>query len=131
MVERLATSEPAPGSEKSWHQISSPVKSGRSHFAFCASVPWAATVGAPMPRPMLTVGNGPPAATTRWVTIRWSPGATPRPPNPTGNDTLASPRSYIAPMNSAVSPGGVLGEELVDAFVDEGLVAHGGVACSG
>ena len=28
-VARLATSEPAPGSLKSWHQISSQVKSGR------------------------------------------------------------------------------------------------------
>jgi hypothetical protein len=28
-VARLATSEPAPGSEKSWHQISSLVKRGR------------------------------------------------------------------------------------------------------
>ena len=28
-VDRLATSEPAPGSLNSWHQISSPVNSGR------------------------------------------------------------------------------------------------------
>ena len=28
-VPSVATSDPAPGSEKSWHQISSPVKSGR------------------------------------------------------------------------------------------------------
>ena len=39
-VARLATSEPAPGSLNSWHQISSPVNRGRRYRFFCSSVPW-------------------------------------------------------------------------------------------
>ena len=46
---RPATSEPAPGSLKSWHQTSSPVNRGRRYRCFCSSVPWLSTVGAPMP----------------------------------------------------------------------------------
>ena len=38
-VESPARSEPAPGSLKSWHQISSAVVIGRSHRSSCASVP--------------------------------------------------------------------------------------------
>ena len=48
-VARLATSEPAPGSLKSWHHTSSPVNSGRRYRCFCASDPWVTMVGAPMP----------------------------------------------------------------------------------
>ena len=39
--DRPATSEPALGSEKSWHQISSFVASGRRKRCFCSSVPQA------------------------------------------------------------------------------------------
>ena len=39
LVARLARSEPAPGSLNSWHQISSPVHSGRSQRFFCSSLP--------------------------------------------------------------------------------------------
>ena len=43
-----ATSEPAPGSENSWHQMCSLENSGRSR-AVCSSVPWVTTAGAHMP----------------------------------------------------------------------------------
>ena len=47
-----ARSDPAPGSLNSWHQISSPVHSGRSQRCFCSGVPCARIVGAAMPSPM-------------------------------------------------------------------------------
>ena len=51
-VASAARSEPAPGSQNSWHQTSSPVHSGRSQRCFCSSVPNPRMVGAAMPSPM-------------------------------------------------------------------------------
>src|SRR4051795_9979644 len=39
LVDRLARSEPAPGSENSWHQIISPRKVGGRNLCCCSSVP--------------------------------------------------------------------------------------------
>ena len=47
-----ATSEPAPGSLNSWHQISSDVKIGRRKRRRCSSVPRTTMVGPHMPMPM-------------------------------------------------------------------------------
>ena len=48
-----ARSEPAPGSENSWHQMSSVVASGRSSFRFTSSVcACSRTVGAAIPYPI-------------------------------------------------------------------------------
>src|ERR1700738_3602369 len=44
-VVRLARSEPAPGSENSWHQIISPRNVGGRKRCFCSSVPNATTDG--------------------------------------------------------------------------------------
>ena len=70
-VDSDARSEPAPGSLKSWHQISSVVKAGRRNRSSCVGVPWAATVGAIIVIPtMLTVTlPGAPAARSRSSTI--------------------------------------------------------------
>ena len=57
-VARPATSEPAPGSLNSWHQISWLHASGRSSRCFISSVPHAITVGPPMPMPMMLYGRG-------------------------------------------------------------------------
>ena len=57
-VESPATSEPAPGSENSWHQISSFVAMPRSSWCFCSSVPHWMSVGPPMPMPMMLNGRG-------------------------------------------------------------------------
>ena len=46
-----ARSEPAPGSENSWHHASSPVNIGRSRRARKASSPWVTTVGPAIVRP--------------------------------------------------------------------------------
>ena len=39
LVSRPARSEPATGSEKPWHQISSPVEMGGRKRRFCSSLP--------------------------------------------------------------------------------------------
>ena len=52
VVRSDARSEPASGSLKSWHQISSPRRSGRSHRVFCSSVPYAISVGPASMMPM-------------------------------------------------------------------------------
>ena len=45
---RLARSEPAPGSLKSWHHASSPESSRGTSSRFCSSVPYAINVGPSM-----------------------------------------------------------------------------------
>ena len=45
LVVRPARSEPAPGSENSWHQIISPRNVGGRKRCFCSSVPNATTDG--------------------------------------------------------------------------------------
>ena len=65
-----ARSDPAPGSLKSWHQISSPVKSGRSNRAAVSGSAWPTIVGAARKRPkpfQPTSSNTMPAARMRAV----------------------------------------------------------------
>ena len=49
IVASPATSEPAPGSENSWHQMSSAVKMRRRYFSFCSGVPHSTIVGPHIP----------------------------------------------------------------------------------
>ena len=82
-----ARSDPAPGSLNSWHQISSPVHSGRIQRAFCSSVPKARMVGAAMPSPMPIRSGwlpGAPAAANSASTTACSARGRPRPPRPAG-----------------------------------------------
>ena len=58
---RAARSEPAPGSEKPWHQIVSQCSSGLMISRFCSSVPTAMTVGARKARPRTLTLDGAPA----------------------------------------------------------------------
>ncbi|OPZ01146.1 MAG: hypothetical protein BWZ09_02785 [Alphaproteobacteria bacterium ADurb.BinA305] len=51
-VRRPATSEPADGSEKSWHQISSPRSAGRTKRSHCSRVAYVIIVGMHIPRPI-------------------------------------------------------------------------------
>ena len=50
-VESPARSDPAPGSENSWHQISSPFAIFGSQRAHCSARPWASSVGPTSSRP--------------------------------------------------------------------------------
>ena len=56
-----ARSEPDPGSEKPWHQISSADRIGGRKRRFCSSVPCAITVGPPIARPSVFAICGAPA----------------------------------------------------------------------
>ncbi len=49
IVASPATSEPAPGSENSWHQMSSAVKIRRRYCSFCSGVPHSTIVGPHIP----------------------------------------------------------------------------------
>ncbi|MGY2939281.1 hypothetical protein ACVWZ6_008883 [Bradyrhizobium sp. GM6.1] len=51
-VRKPATSEPADGSENSWHQISSPAASFGKWRRLASSLPKAITVGPHMPSPI-------------------------------------------------------------------------------
>jgi hypothetical protein len=62
-VANPATSDPAPGSLKSWHQISSLVAMPRRNRCLTSSLPHAMTVGPPMPMPMMFAGR----ATRYWL----------------------------------------------------------------
>ncbi|MET0324793.1 MAG: hypothetical protein ABW219_06175, partial [Ilumatobacteraceae bacterium] len=44
-VPRPAKSDPAPGSENSWHHFSSPVNIGRRNRSLTSGLPWVAIVG--------------------------------------------------------------------------------------
>ena len=68
---------------------------------------------------MLTRGAGPPAATTRSTTIRWRPGATPRPPKPSGNDDVGEAEVVHRAEELDGVAGLVLGQQRVEARVDE------------
>jgi hypothetical protein len=56
-----ARSEPEPGSEKPWHQISSADRIGARKRCFWSSVPWAITVGPPIASPRTLAICGAPA----------------------------------------------------------------------
>src|SRR5919107_2421514 len=89
LVLRLARSEPDSGSEKPWHQISSPVRIGSSQRSFCSSVPWVITTGPPMTRPSTLAGDG---ARTRAISspkIACSTSVAPRPPYSFGQEKPA------------------------------------------
>ena len=74
-----ARSEPAPGSEKSWHQISSPVNIGRSARRRSSSLPCVTTVGpaSDSPKNNVPCAAGTPASRRRRSTWRCMRGAQP------------------------------------------------------
>ena len=104
-VARPARSEPAPGSEKSWHQISSPVNIGRSARRRRSSRPCVATVGpaSESPKKSVPLGAFAPASRSLRSTCRCTIGGRFRPPKPSGKCTHARPRSYWAPRSTTGS----------------------------
>jgi hypothetical protein len=61
LVWALARSEPDPGSEKNWHQDSSPRTRGGRNRAFCSSLPCTSSVGPPSSWPSPAGGPSAPA----------------------------------------------------------------------
>ena len=88
-----ARSEPAAGSEKSWHQTSSALSIGPRWRCFCSSSPCAISVGPSMPTPMTSKMPGTPARPISWLTTTWWSGPRPWPPYSAGHMTAASPPS--------------------------------------
>src|SRR5436190_21025740 len=86
-----ARSEPASGSEKPWHQISSAERIGSRKRSFCSSVPWAITTGPPITNPSTLAGDGAFARDISSEKIDCSISVAPRPPNSFGQEIPAHP----------------------------------------
>jgi hypothetical protein len=63
---RPARSEPAPGSLKSWHHVSSPVSVRRKYVRFSSSEAWSYIVGAASPTPPPSGVATPPSRRITW-----------------------------------------------------------------
>ena len=88
-----ARSEPAAGSENSWHQTSSAASIGPRWRCFWSSSPWAMIVGPSMPTPITSKIPGTPARPISWLTTTWCSGPRPCPPYSAGQVTAARPAS--------------------------------------
>ena len=73
-----ARSEPAPGSEKSWHQVSSPSSEGRTNRSRCSSVPCSRIVGTAHPAITMS-GRVSSARASSWSITIWVTASAPRP----------------------------------------------------
>jgi len=58
LVWRLATSEPAPGSENIWHHMVLPEMLSARKRSFCSCVPYSASIGMHMPWLMMNSLSG-------------------------------------------------------------------------
>src|SRR5215203_6395322 len=81
-----ARSEPDSGSEKPWHQISSPERIGSRKRSFWSSLPWAMTTGPPITRPSTLAGEGALERAISSLKIACSISAAPRPPYSLGHE---------------------------------------------
>src|ERR1700730_1988096 len=79
LVLRPARSDPAPGSENSWHQIISPRNVGGRKRCFCSSVP-NATIDGTIHAAMPIGGRRPSPGGDSWGVMVCSPGSRGRPP---------------------------------------------------
>ncbi len=93
LLRRPARSEPAEGSEKSWHQISSPESSRGIQRFFCSGVPCARMVGPHMPMPIEKMSGGVWNFACSWFQITFSIGVASRPPYSLGQVMQAQPAS--------------------------------------
>ena len=84
-----ARSEPAPGSEKPWHQISSALRILCRCRAFCSSVPWTMIVGPAIPRPITPMWPGACAIESSSSRIAWCEYGAPPPPYSFGQVSAA------------------------------------------
>ena len=97
-------SEPAAGSEKSWHHTSSAVSIGPRWRCFWSSSPWAMIVGPSMPTPITSNSPGTPAREISWLRTTWCSGPRPWPPYSAGHVTAASPASASLRCHSRWAP---------------------------
>ncbi len=78
LVRSDARSEPASGSENSWHHVISPRSVGPRNRSRCSSLPWPRIVGAAH-APILRSGRVTPAAASSWSMTSWCTGSAPSP----------------------------------------------------
>ena len=71
LVRSEARSEPASGSEKPWHQSSSPASSGGMYLSRCAWVPYLSIVGPTISSPMAPAGCGARARASSSLKASW------------------------------------------------------------
>ena len=95
-----ARSEPAAGSLKSWHQISSPRAIFSRCLDFCSGVPWAMMVGPSMPMPMPNTFGGTWYLPSSWFQITDWIAVASRPPNSFGQVRQAQPLSFLQACHS-------------------------------
>src|SRR5712691_10685965 len=93
LVRSDATSDPDSGSEKSWHQISLPVRIGRRKRCFWACDPKRAMVGPAKSSPMVLSRSGAPARSHSSPTIARIRSSSPCPPYSRGQVSPAYPAS--------------------------------------
>src|SRR5262249_27949304 len=94
-VFREARSEPDSGSEKPWHQISSPERIGSRKRSFCSSLPCAITTGPPITSPRTFAGAGTRCRASSSLKIDCSINVAPLPPYSSGQEIPAQPASCI------------------------------------
>ena len=93
-------SDPAPGSENSWHHHSSPDSSLARYRSCCSAVPCCMSVG---PTRAWAAVMNPEVASYRassWLNTIWCAGVPPRPPNRTGQVRPAQPCSATVRCHS-------------------------------
>ena len=86
-----ARSEPAPGSEKSWHHTCSPFSIRRRKKSFCSSVPWLMIVGPTIPIATMNTPLDTRNRDSSWAKIRACATVPPRPPYSAGHVMPAQP----------------------------------------
>ena len=117
-----ARSEPASGSLKPWHQITSPAAMADRCCCFCASVPNAMIAGPTQLRPMYCAPRGSWWAHISSRTTVWSHTDPPPPPYSVGQATVSRPSSAsgLAEALGDVEVGGIVGERAEVVLGDVG-----------
>ena len=92
-VLRPARSDPASGSENSWHHTSSPRSMAGRKRCFCASLPWAMSVGPHIPIPTENTPADTSYFAASWLKMAWCQALSPRPPYSTGQVMAPHPPS--------------------------------------
>ena len=107
-----ARSEPASGSLKPWHQMTSPAAMGGRCWRCCSSVPWRMSAGPTQFTPMYWAPRGSWWAHISSRTAVCSQAEAPRPPNSVGHAAHSRPSDgqQAAERLRDLEVGGVVGE---------------------
>ena len=123
---REARSEPAPGSEKPWHQRTRPWTMSGMYFCFWASVPYSSRVGPNMLTPMPTMGFTAPIAAISCWRMRTSSRESPPPPYWVGQVGTPQPLAPMRSFQTAKSPLGGSGDMTMASSAERSLRREAG-----